>query len=266
MSKLDRREVSVFLIALTMFMTGCAASHAENHHQQQQVSKQLSGLSGNHESTTAAPPWQPTTVAPDGEADRRSIERGNILFNGKALCFECHGRNGEIHTASPVQVAALDLPPPDLRRPTNKSVRQFYLILKYGIPATGMRPLEGTVKLRDEDMFDLIAYVVSLNGSPHSLAEISTQSLRPDTETDVEIAVMCAHEARAEYDTEEHCDDRYAKRYRELIIGRPPDIAIDRYAEIERDCKHRAAGDLDTLALCYRAEYSASRPAPRKHR
>ncbi|GKS62918.1 hypothetical protein YTPLAS72_02220 [Nitrospira sp.] len=271
MSKPDKLRVSAFLMVLSGFITGCIAPHAGDHpHQKlEEVEKRATELSGNHENTMAdlhGQPVKPTNVVPHGEEDRHSIQRGNTLFNGKASCFGCHGHNGDIRTASPAKVTSLDPLPTDLRKPTSKSVRQLFLVVKYGIPGTGMVPLKGTAKLRDEDIFDLLAYVLNLQGSPHSLAVISTQSLRPHTETDVAIAVMCQHEAMAHYDTEEHCDDRYAKRYRELIIGRPPDISPDRYAEIERECKQNAAGDLDTLMLCYRAEYTASRSVPRPHR
>ncbi|HKU52064.1 MAG TPA: hypothetical protein VJQ25_06330 [Nitrospira sp.] len=36
-----------------------------------------------------------------------------------------------------------------------------------------------------------------------------------------------------------------------LLLDVPPDISIDRYAEIEEGCKRQAVKDLDTLALCY---------------
>jgi hypothetical protein len=49
-----------------------------------------------------------------------------------------------------------------------------------------------------------------------------------------------------------------------LLLDVPPDISIDRYAEIEEGCKRQAVKDLDTLALCYQTEYLASRPATHK--
>ena len=48
------------------------------------------------------------------------------------------------------------------------------------------------------------------------------------------------------------------------LLDAPPDISIDRYAEIEAGCKLQAVKDLDALALCYRTEYLASRLATRK--
>lgn len=66
---------------------------------------------------------------------------------------------------------------------------------------------------------------------------------------------MCEVEAIGDTDQEAYCEDRYSKRYRDLIIGRPPHISVERYKEIETRCTQQAAKNLNKLALCYRSEY-----------
>ena len=70
---------------------------------------------------------------------------------------------------------------------------------------------------------------------------------------------MCAEEFIGDSDLEDDCENRYATRYRDLIIGRPPDIPTNRYIQIEARCKRQSKNDLDRLALCYRTEYLALR-------
>ena len=255
MSHFNKVQLSVFMIlysVLLVGLVGCVAHHANEPDRQ------------NQERAHEHDPAIPTIEASNDEEDRRSIQRGNALFHGKAACFECHGENGDLHRVSHSQLAKLNPPPTDLRTPTDKSLRQLYLIIKYGISATGMIPIEETAKLDEEEILHVISYLSYLQGRAPSFDLISSQSFLPHTDTDVAISLMCEEEALADVDKEERCEDRYAKRYRDLIIGRPPDISIARYAEIETGCKQRAVKDLDTLALCYRAEYTASRPATRK--
>lgn len=252
MPHFNKVRIPAFMIVLGILLVGCAAHHADEPTRQTQ------------ERATTHDPATPTIEATNDEEDRQSIQQGQALFHGKAACFECHGENGDINRVSHSQLARLTPPPTDLRTPNDKSLRQLYLIIKYGISATGMIPIQEAAKLNDEEILHVISYLSYLQGHSPSFDLISSQSFLPHTDTDVAISLMCEQEALADVDKEENCEDRYAKRYRDLIIGRPPDIAIDRYTEIERDCKQRAAKDLDTLALCYRAEYSASRQATRK--
>ncbi len=205
-----------------------------------------------------APHGAEKAVAGD-DTGRQHIQWGKSLFNGKAVCFGCHGQNGDIRSISNGQVAQLNPSPTDLRAPSDKSVRQLYLIVKYGIPGTSMPPLRDTEKFSSEDILTLIAYLFDLQGRAHPLELIASQAVRPHTDTDVAMAKLCEQEDMGKFDRKEHCEQRYAKRYLDLLIGRPPDIALDRYAQIETICEHIANHDLDSLELCYRAEYTATR-------
>jgi mono/diheme cytochrome c family protein len=255
MSHFNKLQLPVFMILFSFLLiglVGCAAHHANEPDRQKQ------------ERANELDPTTPTIEATSDEEDRQSIQQGKALFHGKAACFECHGENGDISRVSHAQLARLNPPPTDLRTPTDKSPRQLYLIIKYGISATGMIPIEEVAKLDDEEILHVISYLSYLQGRSPSFDLISSQSFLPHTDTDVAISLLCEQEALANVDKEEQCEDRYAKRYCDLLIGRPPDIPIARYTEIETGCKERAAKDLDTLALCYRAEYTASRQATQK--
>lgn len=121
--------------------------------------------------------------------------------------------NGNINRVSHSQLARINPPPTDLRTPNDKSLRQFYLIIKYGISATGMIPIQEAAKLNDEEILRVISYLSHLQGHSPSFDLISSHSFLPHTDTDVAISLMYGQEALADVDKEERCEDRYAKRY-----------------------------------------------------
>ena len=265
MLHLNTLRIPVVMIVLGFFAVGCVANRADGLHEQKQVkAKKHLPATPIIEAKKPLDLVQQEKDSLGDEDDSRSIYKGKALFHGKAVCFECHGQNGDIRNVSNATLAKLDPSPTDLRRPTDKSVRQLYLIIKYGLSATGMSPSPEAAKLSDDEVVYVISYLLAIQGHPLPIDVISNQSFRPHTDTDVAISLLCEQEATADFDQEDNCEDRYAKRYRDLIVGRPPDISAARYTEIETGCKERAVKDLDTLALCYRAEYTASRPATRK--
>lgn len=177
--------------------------------------------------------------------------------------MDCHGDTGQGTPRFDSDEPTFALLPTDLQAPSDKSVRQLYLIVKYGIPATGMPSLQDTATLSNEDILTIIAYLLDLQGRARPFELIASQSVRPHADTDVAMSTLCEQEDVGKFDSKEHCEDRYATRYLDLLIGRPSDIAPARYAEIETLCNRLAHKDLDALALCYRAEYTASRQASR---
>lgn len=199
-------------------------------------------------------PVPPGLIGPDPH-----IQRGKALFNGKAVCFGCHGSSGDINSVTDPEVTRLNPRPTDLRQPTDKSVRQLFLIIKYGIPGTGMVPIQEAAGLRDSDVRDIIAYLLTLQGQPLTTAEIYTQSFRKAGEADLAIGTICEAEAIGDFEARVYCEDRYSKRYRDLLVGRPADIPTARYQEIQESCKKRFGNDLDFLARCYRLEYGITR-------
>ena len=246
------------MISGVLILVGCVTHGADDHNRKKpEMPKRLPVSSTTKEKKTV-----PDDVGPRNDQSRPSIQRGKTLFNGKALCFECHGQNGDIHTISNADAGRSDATPTDLRLPTDKSIRQLFLIIKYGIPATGMPPIQEVDQVSDADIVDIISYVLALQGTRLSPDTISIQRFRRHTETDLVIERMCAEEFIGGSDLNGDCENRYAARYRDLIIGRPPDIPTNRYIQIEARCKRQAKHDLDRLALCYRTEYLALRHPP----
>lgn len=257
------------MIVLELLVVGCAASPggAPNAPALADVNQRLPAVPPVAGKLTADPeePRTPREKAvPSAAADRHAIQRGKALFYGKAHCGDCHGEHGQGTSRFDADEPIFALPPTDLRSPSEKSVRQLYLIIKYGIPATGMPSIQDIATFRNDDILAIMAYLLDLQGRARPLDLIASQSARPHTATDLAVSKLCEQEDRGESDSKEHCEHRYAKRYLDLLIGRPPDISVARYAEIETICQHVAYQDLDTLELCYRAEYTASRPASRK--
>jgi mono/diheme cytochrome c family protein len=72
--------------------------------------------------------------------------QGKSLFNGKAVCFGCHGRNADPSTVTSPDVATLNPKPTDLRRKDllkHPSDEQRFVAIRNGIPGTAMVPYRG---------------------------------------------------------------------------------------------------------------------------
>ena len=213
--------------------------------------------------TSLALAWGSVTVHAEVGLDEQAVERGKALFHRKAACFVCHGVNGDINQVTRPDVAELNPRPADLREPSDKSVRQMYLIIKYGIQETGMVAIQPLTKLRDDEMLPLLSYVLALQRTSLSQDEMVEQSRRRDGDTDRAIMAMCAEQAIGDSGAAQACEDQYMKWYRDLVMGRPADISRARYAEIQASCKQRFGTDLDGLARCYGVEYGMTRqPTP----
>jgi len=256
MSQSTKPWISAWLmISGVLILVGCVTHGADDRYRKKPETQKRLPVS----STSKEQQPLPEDVARRSDGGRQSTQRGKMLFNGKGLCFECHGQNGDIQTIARADVERLDPMPTDLRIPTDKSIRQLYLIIKYGIPGTSMAPIQDTNPLSDADVVETISYVLALQGTQLSLDTISIQRFRRHTETDGVIERMCQEELSGASELQEDCENRYATRYRDLIIGRPPDIPTNRYIQIEARCKRQAKNDLERLALCYRTEYLALR-------
>lgn len=259
----EQRIPALMLVTCFLFLVSCVAHHADDRYRKKQEAKKHRSASQTLEKKKTIhadeQPVRPENVSPGEDAYHQTIRRGKALFNGKAVCFRCHGRNGNIRTVSNAEVSRLNPKPTDLRNPTDKSVRQLYLIIKYGIPATAMVPVQEAARLSDDEVLTIISYILSLQGTRLSLDSISIQRFRRHTATDVSIKRMCDEEASGDSDRKNDCEARYAKRYLDLIIGRPPDIPTNRHIKIEARCKLQADKDMDKLVLCYRDQYLSLR-------
>jgi mono/diheme cytochrome c family protein len=99
-----------------------------------------------------------------------NVKRGRALFNGKGICFYCHGKDGDLK--DPPQLSAettklirrLDPKPPDLRNPRMLKLAtdaQRFKAVREGHSGTAMLPDR---QLTDEDIADLLAYLSILRG------------------------------------------------------------------------------------------------------
>lgn len=82
------------------------------------------------------------------------IEAGKALFMSKA-CFACHGMNGEGNALGPNMT--------DNFTKHGCSEEEMINVISKGVPGTAMVPYEA--QLTPEEINQLVAYIISLNGS-----------------------------------------------------------------------------------------------------
>ncbi len=107
--------------------------------------------------------------SPRVTASRRGdTEAGRQVFNGKGVCYYCHGVDGhrnkppQLEAETAALIARLDPPPADLRNP--KSLRLVsdkarFRAIREGHPGTGMFP---DTALTDQEVTDVLAYLALL--------------------------------------------------------------------------------------------------------
>lgn len=105
----------------------------------------------------------PLVTAESFEGD---AEKGRTLFNGKGLCFGCHGKDAYRDRIPPrfaSEVNRLNPSPPDLRKVNlrAKSEEDLFEIIREGIPGNIMVPPE---HLTDAEIRHLVAYLRSFEG------------------------------------------------------------------------------------------------------
>lgn len=102
-----------------------------------------------------------------------NVMRGREIFNGKGLCYYCHGIDGYIgrrprleeHTVA--LIARLNTPPPDLRNPEAlhlKTNKERARAIREGHPGTGMFP---DTTMTDQDLADMLLYLALIRKDPH---------------------------------------------------------------------------------------------------
>ncbi len=103
-----------------------------------------------------------------------NAERGRAVFNGKGVCYYCHGMDGnmeqrpQLAADTAALIAQLNPPPADLRSPkslrlTSDNARAK--AIRKGHPGTGMFP---DTTMTDQELADTLAYLAFLRreGSP----------------------------------------------------------------------------------------------------
>ena len=116
-----------------------------------------------------SPPSSKGTKAP-GDA-----ERGRAVFNGKGVCYYCHGIDGnkdqrpKLTADTATLIAQLNPPPVDLRNSKELRLRtdkQRARAILDGHPGTGMFP---DTTMTNQELIDTLAYLALLRreGSPN---------------------------------------------------------------------------------------------------
>jgi hypothetical protein len=101
-------------------------------------------------------------------------ERGRAVFNGKGICYYCHGIDGkknqrpQLAADTAVLIAELNPSPVDLRNPNELRLttdKQRARAILEGHPGTGMFP---DTTMTNQELLDTLAYLALLRqeGSP----------------------------------------------------------------------------------------------------
>jgi mono/diheme cytochrome c family protein len=91
------------------------------------------------------------------------LEKGKALYQGKAFCIACHGREGKGLGADLALKGALPRDFTDATWQTSRSDGELYWILKNGSPGTDMAPFIPLV-LTEEEAWEVLLYVRSFKG------------------------------------------------------------------------------------------------------
>lgn len=97
-----------------------------------------------------------------------NAEAGRSVFNGKGVCYYCHGVDGhrdkvpQLEADTAALIAQLNPQPADLRHPGSLKLntdKQRVRAIREGHPGTGMFP---DTTLTDREVKDLLAYLAML--------------------------------------------------------------------------------------------------------
>jgi len=95
-------------------------------------------------------------------------ERGRAVFNGKGVCYYCHGTDGyrdklpQLEADTVALIARLNPPPADLRNSKTlhlKNDKQRAKAVREGHPGTGMFP---DTTMTNQELADMLAYLTLL--------------------------------------------------------------------------------------------------------
>lgn len=92
------------------------------------------------------------------------VKKGKTLYEGKALCANCHGPQGR---GDGPGAAALDPSPRNFHHHgfwRHRTEGEIFWVIKNGSPGTGMPPFGAM--LSDEEIWSLIQYERSFSGGP----------------------------------------------------------------------------------------------------
>jgi len=120
------------------------------------------------------PAFQQNVLADPGAKPKGHAHAGRSVFNGKGVCYYCHGIDGyrdklpQLAGDTATLIAQLNPPPADLRRPKSLKLtndKQRATIIRDGHPGTGMFP---DTTMTDQELADTLAYLAVLRKEGHT--------------------------------------------------------------------------------------------------
>ncbi|UVT16115.1 MAG: hypothetical protein H8K04_00675 [Nitrospira sp.] len=117
--------------------------------------------------------WAEPSASQSSGKLKGNIMRGREIFNGKGVCYYCHGIDGylgrppRLAADTAALIAKLNPPPADLRnadalRLKNNTERSR--AIREGHPGTGMFP---DTAMTDQDLADTLLYLALIRKDPH---------------------------------------------------------------------------------------------------
>jgi mono/diheme cytochrome c family protein len=112
--------------------------------------------------------WAASPPSTKSTKTEGNAERGRAVFNGKGVCYYCHGFDGnkdqrpQLTADTAALIAQLNPPPVDLRNPKAlhlKSDKQRARAIREGHPGTGMFPDK---TITNQELTDTLAYLALL--------------------------------------------------------------------------------------------------------
>jgi mono/diheme cytochrome c family protein len=112
--------------------------------------------------------WAGSPPSPKYTKAAGDAERGRAVFNGKGVCYYCHGIDGnkdqrpQLAADTATLIAQLNPPPVDLRNPkalSLKSDKQRAHAIREGHLGTGMFP---DTTMTNQELIDTLAYLAVL--------------------------------------------------------------------------------------------------------
>ena len=112
--------------------------------------------------------WAGSPPSPKSAKTAGDAERGRAVFNGKGVCYYCHGIDGnkdqrpQLAADTTALIAQLNPQPTDLRNPKGlhlKSDKQRARAIREGHPGTGMFP---DTTMTTQELTDTLAYLAVL--------------------------------------------------------------------------------------------------------
>lgn len=120
----------------------------------------------------SSPAWAESPTSQQPEKLQGNVMRGREIFNGKGVCYYCHGVDGYIgkrprlETDTAALIARLNPPPTDLRNPDVlrlKTNKERARAIREGHPGTGMFP---DTTMTDQDLADTLLYLALIRKDP----------------------------------------------------------------------------------------------------